>query len=498
MFFNRRRQKKITYTAKFVYTNRTFKENYSIYTENGKIIESGNREAIKEQFPFAREVKLDGILYPGFIDSHIHLNELALFLHSLNGEAIKTFGELKNFIHKHSNKRITYIQNFDFNLLTKNDWQELFETPLPVLIQSVDEHSVFINNAALKEYRIKIKDREGGEVVKQNGKFTGVLKDNAIANVNKIKNRRASKEEIKKTISYLHSMGIVGATNFDFLIYDTLLEMDKEKTLNIHIFQGVPCNKIKIKDLIKDKIITGSGSNYLQIGPLKCFLDGSLGSQTLLMQEQEYKNTFHGLQTIDKKEFEQIVRTANKNGLQIAAHAIGSKAVHIALEVFQKAGRSEMRNRIEHLQFLSKEDEALVKTTDFIASMQPLHFNADKKLFNRYFPNGYPHAYDWKFLFESEKIVAFGSDAPIVSPSVLRGMDSAINREKEKISAISVINAYTENGAKANFYERRGGRIVKNMNADFVLLNKPIKKFTNFSTTDIINTIIKGEIVWTK
>jgi len=496
MFFRRKREKKTTYTAKFVYTNKTFKENYSIYTENGKIIESGSREAIKEQFPFAQEIKLDGILYPGFIDSHIHLNELALFLHSYSGETLKTFNDLKTFIKNQSNEQMIYIQNFNFNLLTERDWEELFETPTPIFIQSTDEHSVFINNAAIKKHKIEIKEYEGGEVVKRNGRFIGILKDNAILNVSIIKNKRVSKEEIKKTISYLHSMGIVGITNFDYLIYNTLLDIDREKALNMHIFQGIPCNKVD--DLIKDKITTGSGDNYLQIGPLKCFIDGSLGSQTLLMKELEYENKFHGLQTINIEELEHIVKIANENGLQIATHAIGSKAVHIALEVFQKVGKSKMRNRIEHFQFLSKDDETLAKETEFIASMQPLHFNADKKLFEKYFPNDYPHAYDWKLLFDIRKIVAFGSDAPVVLPSVLKGMDSAINRYKEKTSVTSVINAYTENGAKANFYERRGGRIARNMDADFVLLNKPIKKFTNFSTTDIISTIIGGRIVWTK
>ncbi len=496
MFFNRKREEKITYTAKFVYTNKTFKENYSIYTENGKIIEGGSREAIKEQFPFAREIKLDGILYPGFIDSHIHLNELALFLHSYNGEALKTLGDLKNFIIKNSNNDTIYIQNFDFNLLTKKDWQKLFEMPIPVFIQSTDEHSVFVSNTAIKKHKIEIKEYKGGEVVKRDERFIGILKDNAILNVSTIKNRHASKEEIKKTISYLHSMGIVGVTNFDYLIYDTLLEIDKEKALNIHVFQGIPCNKVN--DLIKDKITTGPGNSYLQIGPLKCFVDGSLGSQTLLMKELEYKSKFHGLQTIDEKELEHIVKIANENGLQIATHAIGSEAVHIVLDVFHRVGKSSMRNRIEHFQFLSEEDETLTKETEFIASMQPLHFNADKKLFEKYFPNGYPHAYDWQFLFDIGKIVAFGSDAPVVFPSVLKGMESAINREKEKASVTSIISTYTENGAKANFYERRGGRIVRNMNADFILLNKPIKKFTNFSTTDIISTIIGGKIIWTK
>jgi len=496
MFFNRKKQERITYTAKFVYTNKTFKENYSIYTENGKIIETGNREAIKEQFPFAEEVKLDGILYPGFIDSHIHLNELALSLYSYSGETLKTFNDLKNFVIEHSKSDTIYIQNFDFNLLTKEDWQKLFEIPIPVFIQSIDEHSVFVNNAAIKEHKVEVKDYDGGEAVKQNGKFIGILKDNAILNVSTIKNRRVSKEEIKKTISYLHSMGIVGITNFDYLIYDTLLEMEKEKALNLHIFQGIPCDKAS--DLIKNKITTGSGSNYLQIGPLKCFIDGSLGSQTLLMKEPQYESKFHGLQTINESELEHIVKVANESRLQVATHAIGSKAVHIALKVFQKVGKSNMRNRIEHFQFLSKDDETLAKETEFIASMQPLHFNADKKLFERYFDNCYQHAYDWKFLFESGKIVAFGSDAPVVSPSVFKGMDSAINRYKEKTSATSVIRAYTEDGARANFYERSGGRIVRNMNADFVLLDKPIKKYTNFSTISVISTIIGGKLVWTK
>jgi predicted amidohydrolase YtcJ len=495
MLFKRKQKETIIYTPDFLYTNKVLKEKYSIYIEDGKIVETGKREAIKEQFPLSKEIKLSGILYPAFIDSHLHLNEIALSLSSLNADKVNTFVELNNIIQSTDEDQI-YFYNLNFNKISKNEWMRLFNLKKPIFIQSKDEHSVFVNNAILNKYAIELKEVPGGEIVKHNGKFIGILKDNAINNVASIKNRQARKDEVKKAISYLHSMGISGATNFDFQLYNILSELDREKELNLHIFQGIPCKELKTA--ISEKLKTGMGSKYLQIGPIKCFLDGSLGSQTLLMREPEFRKNFNGLLTMDPQEFSEVVKLANKNNLQVAAHAIGSEAVHIVLETYKQAEKAEMRNRIEHMQFIAKDDENLIENTDFIASMQPLHYTADRELLNKYFTNGYTHAYDWKFLIDKGKIVSFGSDAPVVTPSVLIGMDSAVKRTEKRISGIEAFLGYTENAAKANFYERKGGRIIRGMNADFVLLNKPIKTHINFSTTEVITTIIGGRILWTK
>ncbi len=479
------KKKQIIYSADFAYAGKTHKKKYSIAIEDGKIIESGKREVIKEQFPYAKETKFDGALYPGFIDSHLHLNQLALSLTTTNAKQFNTFEGLKKAITECKNDT-AYVYNLNFNKVSAPEWEELFKINCPLFIQSTDEHSVFINKALMKEKGVVIKEIPGGEIVKKNSKFTGILKDNAIKNVKNIVNRKAETEGIEKAEKLLLMNGIVAATNFDYELFNTL----RERANKIHIFQGIQCDKLN--DAIEQNFKTGEGSPYFRIGAVKCFLDGSLGSQTALMEE----NIFNGLLTIPEEEFRTIVEKANRNGLQVAVHAIGSKAVQIALKTFKEKGNPEMRNRIEHLQFINEKDISLVEKTDFIASMQPMHFSEDSELLQKYIGE-YKYAYSWKTVLNLGKVLAFGSDAPVVPPSVIRGMECAIHRENGKIKPDDAITAYTEGGARANFYERYGGRIVRGLNADFSILSKPISEESKFTNIKTYATIIGGDIKWT-
>jgi predicted amidohydrolase YtcJ len=479
------RKKQIIFSADSVYINKTHKNKYSIAVEGTKIIESGKREVIKEQFPYAKEIKFDGTLYPGFIDSHLHLNQIALLLSSINAQDFSTIKQLKETILGDKNN-ITYIYNMDFNKLTDDDFAKLFNLPHPVFMQSIDEHSVFVNNALIKEKNVSLKEISGGEIVQLNGKFTGILKDNAIKNVESIINRTADEKELNKAEELLLKNGIVGVTNFDYSIFSKL----NSRNNKIRIFQGIKSDNLD--KAIRTGLKTGQGNEYFRIGPVKCFLDGSLGSQTALMKEE---NLLKGLLTLSEERFREIVEKANKNNLQVAVHAIGSRAVEIALKTFKEKGMPEMRNRIEHLQFINENDIGLLKETEFIASMQPLHFKQDKQLLKKYIGE-YPYAYAWKTVANTGKIVAFGSDAPVTEPSVIKGIETAISREGEGIKIDDAIIAYTEGGARANFYERAGGRIVRGLNADFALINKAFSEQGKFQNIKVYATIIGGEIRW--
>ncbi len=480
------RKKQTIYTADFVYVGKTHKEKYSVAVEDGIILESGKREVIKEQFPYAKEVRFrDAAIYPGFIDSHLHLNKIALTLTKINAEQIESFDALIKKINE-DKYPISSVYNLDFNKISKSQWKTLFELKKPLFIQSTDEHSVFVNKALIKEKNIEIKETNGGEIVKEKGQFIGILKDNAIKNVEFLLHEVAGADALEKAENLLLQNGIVAATNFDYNLFDVL----KSRESRVRIFQGIRCDKID--EAVENKLKTGSGNDYFRIGPVKCFLDGSLGSQTALMEEGIMK----GLLTMPEEEFYRIVEKANKNNLQIAVHAIGSRAVHIALKAFKNSGITSMRNRIEHFQFLSEKDLPLMKETDFIASMQPVHFSDDKELLEKYIGK-YKYAYPWKKVIQSGKVLSFGSDAPVASLSVIKGIETAVKRKEGGIKPDDAIIAYTEGSARANFYEKKGGRIVRGLNADFTVLNKKLSEEEDFDNIRVIATIVGGEMVWT-
>ncbi|MCD6107669.1 MAG: amidohydrolase family protein [Caldisericaceae bacterium] len=492
---------KTIFSADSIYINKIEKKDYSVVVENGIIQVIGKRNLIKQQFPFVREKKYDGFLYPGFNDAHVHIKEIALLLSSENATNCKSYQCVKRLI-EGNDKNFVYIYNLDFNNFSRNEWEKLFEyNKKPVFIQSKDEHSVFVNKAALKEKQIALKRIRGGVLVKNKGKFIGILKDRAIELVKSIKERQISIKDVKNAEKYLLKRGIVSATNFDFSIYPLLNNINKNKDLKIRIYQGIEKNSLE--DVINEKIHTGLGDKNLRFGPLKCFMDGSLGSQTAAMYRV---NGFPSSFTMEKDELNNIISLANETDIQVAVHAIGDKAVHTVMSLFSRFGNQKMRNRIEHLQFINEKDLSLLQRTHCIASMQPIHATADAALVKKLIGN-YRYAYPWKTVLNSGKLLAFGSDAPVEDASPLQGIYAATTRispnstnpfvPEECISRKEAFDAYTTGSAFASFAENVSGKIKNGYLADFILLDKSLFHFNDIMNIIIIKNIIGG-IEWMK
>jgi len=489
------------FTSNYVYTGGQEKKDYSVIVENGIIKAIGKRNLIKEQFPYIQEKKYEGFLYPGFNDAHLHLKEIALLLSSSNATGYKNYYSLEKLIEKNK-KNFVYVYNFDFNNLTINEWKKLFEyNKKPIFMQSKDEHSVFLNKVALLEKNIKLKEVNGGILVKKRGKFIGILKDRAINLVKSIKERNVSIKDIEKAENYLLERGITSVTNFDFSIYPRLKEMDKNRRLKLRVYQGI--KKDALQDIIKNRIYTGLGSSHLRFGPVKCFMDGSLGSQTAAMYNTKgFPKSF----TMEKDELREIIKLANKNKIQLAVHAIGDKAVHTVMKLYNDFGNEKMRNRIEHLQFIDKNDMLLLSKTHCIASMQPIHAVSDARLVERLLGN-YRYAYPWKTVLNKGKKLAFGSDAPVEDASPLQGIHAAIKRlppgsttpfiPEECISIEEAFHAYTTGSAFASFSESFSGKIKNSYFADFVLFDKSLFHFNDIIDIHIKKNIIGG-IEWMK
>ncbi len=431
-------------------------------------------------------ISLDGFVYPAFIESHAHVKELSNVLSYIDGSS-KTFEEIKEFIFK-STKPV-YIFNVDFNTFQENNFRELFYYGKDVYMQSKDEHSVFVSKKFLEESHVNVDNLPKDSLGFFKNEFIGIFKDHSIEAVKHLKKVAFTKEHLNKIEEYFLSRGIVSITNFDFDVYGLL----KDNPSRLRFLQGIA--KDYLKDFIKEGIKTYDGDNNFKWGPLKIFLDGSLGSQTMAMIDDK---PFKGLLLMDFEELEEIVRMANEHGISVATHAIGSKAVHIALSVFNRVKYSGVLNRIEHLQFIDEGDLPLLKETPFIPSMQPLHAISDEALYKKFMGN-YRFAYAWKTAFSLKDFVIFGSDVPVEDASIFKGLFASINRpflKEESIPLSVAISAYTEWTGFYNFLDKRG-KIKEGYLSDFVVLKCPIKE-DNLLTNEVMLTAKGGEIVWEK
>src|SRR5260370_7188062 len=124
------------------------------------------------------------------------------------------------------------------------------------------------------------------------------------------------------------------------------------------------------------------GNDWIHLGGLKGFADGSLGSTTALF-EKPYNDApeTSGLPNemmLPEGNMLKMVLGADKAGLQLVVHAIGDKANRIMLDVYtevakQNGARNDRRWRIEHAQHLRPEDFTRFAQLGVIASVQPYH-----------------------------------------------------------------------------------------------------------------------------
>ena len=93
------------------------------------------------------------------------------------------------------------------------------------------------------------------------------------------------------------------------------------------------------RQLAQAKALCDSGSNFLRVGAVKGFADGSTGSRTSWFHE-DYTDQpgYFGTPRQRPCEMESMVRSADAAGLQIAFHAIGDRANTEMLEIYERVG----------------------------------------------------------------------------------------------------------------------------------------------------------------
>jgi predicted amidohydrolase YtcJ len=139
---------------------------------------------------------------------------------------------------------------------------------------------------------------------------------------------------------------------------------------------------------------------YARLGPemrakirgIKLFTDGGLGTNTAAMHQPYRDAETTGLLVYEDAELLELMRNTAKQGLPISLHAVGDRAVTQimdALDVVRGEGLDFPEIRVEHAQFISKEQARRVKAAGVVLSMQP-NFSLDSSIYAQTLPSGYP------------------------------------------------------------------------------------------------------------
>jgi predicted amidohydrolase YtcJ len=247
--------------------------------------------------------------------------------------------------------------------------------------------------------------------------------------------------------------------------------------LTLRVWQSVPYERLP--ELAALAVHSGIGDDYLRIGYLKGFMDGTLGSQTAWMLDGS------GVTITSGEQLAEIVREGARLGWPVAVHAIGDRANREALDAFESTRDAwaplGLRHRVEHAQCLAPEDVARFAAIGVACSVQFSHAPSDRDLAERFWPERLAGAYAFRSLWDSGALVANGSDAPVEELDPLAGIRAGVLRTIDErpawhpeqcLTVEQALTATIVNPPWLSGDERRRGKLLPGYLADLVVLSR--------------------------
>jgi predicted amidohydrolase YtcJ len=475
---------------------------------------------------------------PGFYDSHIHLLGSGLRLAEVALKDAKDeaeFGKrLRAFDGKLPRDRWLLGGEWDHDRtfggrLPTAELIDKYVADRPVFLRRYDGHMAVVNSHVLRLAGITAEtpDPPGGVIYRKPGSRqpSGVLRDNAMALVER-HIPKASEEEIidavRAALAEARQVGVTSAQDMDgsapatrrrlFRLYQQLARQGK---LTTRLDLRWPL--ADWRSLASLGVEANFGDDWVRIGGVKGFVDGSLGSSTAKMFApylHEKDNT--GVFVTPRNRLREYIEGADAAGLSVAVHAIGDRAnaelLDIFAEVAKKNGPRDRRFRIEHAQHLRPRDYVRFKELNVIASLQPYHAIDDGRWAEgRIGAVRCASSYACRSLLDAGARLAFGSDWSVAPLNPLWGIDAAVNRRpldgkhpkgwfpEQKISVAEAIEAYTLGSAYAAFQEKDRGSLEVGKLADLVVLSRDIlaeSERDRLAATPVLITVVGGQIVY--
>jgi predicted amidohydrolase YtcJ len=378
-----------------------------------------------------------------------------------------------------------------------------------------------VNTAALKAARLSddVANVEGGEIVRDNaGRPSGIFKDDAMALIERHVPEPTLQARLDATLAAMKHLARCGVTTVHHMgswqHVETFRAAQARGLLTTRIYACTPL--AQSQRLAREVKAFGRGDDWLRIGGLKGFVDGSLGSHTAAFFDPFLdKPSDRGLLVNTAEELEAWTAAADREGLQVVVHAIGDRAIRLQLDVFERVARQhgprDRRFRIEHAQHIAPSDIPRFAELGVIASMQPYHIIDDGRWAEALIgPTRSETTYAFRSLLDSGARLAFGSDWPVAPPTPMEGVYAAVTRRtldgkhphgwvpEQKIGVEESLRAYTIDAAYAGFSEESLGSLAPGKLADLVILDRDL--FTlpgnEIPKAQVVTTIVGGRVVY--
>jgi len=473
------------------------------------------------------------LIVPGFTDAHVHFISGGFGLASVQLRTAQSREEFAARIKAFAATvpAGTWITGGDWDHtlwggeLPTREWIDSVTPEHPVWVNRLDGHMSLANSVALKLAGITraTKDVPGGAIVRdRKGEPTGIFKDNAMSLVDAAvpaASAEMNDRALLAAMKYVNAQGVTTVHNMGtFGDLETFTRAARAKTLTTRIYAVTPLAEWeKLRDAVAAKTYGGAdgrGDEWLRVGGLKGFMDGSLGSHTAAFEEPfADAPKDRGLLVNTPEDMYEWISGADKAGLHVMVHAIGDRAIGMLLDIYERVekedGARDRRFRIEHTQHLRESDIPRFAQLDVIASMQPYHAIDDGRWAEQFIGKRIATTYAFRSLLDAKARLAFGSDWSVAPATPLDGIYAAVTRRTlddknpggwvpaQKITVEEALRAYTVGGAYASFDESRKGSLTTGKLADLVMIDRDLFKIAPEEIRDakVVATVVGGKVV---
>ena len=486
-----------------------------LWAQGGRIRALGGPELLAAAPPELPRTDLGGgWALPGFNDSHLHLLDVGRGLASVDlfgasGPA-DIAARCAAFVRAHAVPPGQAVYGNGWN-------QDLFAGPHalptradldaavpdhPLLLDRVCGHIMLCNTAALRTAGItsQTPDPPGGGIDRgPGGEPNGLLRDNAVALVRPLlpaETPAACAGRWRAALAHAAAHGLTSVQTCDVRSRDwptvlaALEELDAQDALPLRLtLQCAMDTPEDLQALWDAGYRPGAHGKRWKIGPLKLFLDGSLGARTAWLRGgySDAPGT-HGLCCLPMAEALALARKADAAGMQVVAHAIGDGAMEEMLDIIEtlnapRGGANPLRHGVVHCQVTAPGQWDRLAALGAGALVQPIFLDYDHTIVTARCGAALAGtSYAFGDAVRRGLPVSYGTDAPVESLDPLRNLYAAVTRRplsggapwqpQQAVTRAQALFCYTQGSAWQEFAEAEKGRLAPGFLADFTVLDR--------------------------
>jgi len=521
----------------------------AVVIKNNKILFVGDKkEALLFKNSLTRLINNpNGMVLPGFIDSHVHLLWGGIEMSECQLNDLETeeqiFQAIQDYIHLYPDNKWIRGSGWALPIFPngnpRKEWLDKISTNKPVYLLSADGHSAWVNSKALALAGINAKtnDPPNGIIERdpQTKEPSGVLREDAMELVYSLFPSYTQDEldnGLQVAIKEASRFGITSILDAGTEIYpskryvsdtydglDSYRKATSEKNISVRVAASLYAHPNSWREDLAQIKKRKFENEFGMMNTVKIFTDGVIEGGTAALIEPYLGTKYYGILNWNADTLNNAVAEFEKAGFQVHVHATGDRGIQKTLDAFEYAqtqnGLSDSRHMITHVQLVHPDDIARFGKLNVIASFQALWAYPDQYIKELTLPVLGVIRSNWNYpinsIVSSGGRIAGGSDWTVSSLNPLYAIEVAITRREpgsskygdalipeEAVDLETILHAYTLEGAYSIFKENEIGSLETGKLADIVILDRNLfqipKNEIHKALVDL--TIFDGKIVY--